>query len=148
MLRLTELLSPLLADQHAIRNIARGMQSHQSHVDVGDLTKALLFFCLFFVSVWGVARLVPGKERAAVCLNPGALFRALCRAHQLGRFDRSLLKQLARAHQLEQPALLFVEPARFDTEALGEAFRRQRDRIAGLRARLFAELADIEPAKQ
>lgn len=148
MLRLTELLSPLFADQHAIRNIARGMQSHQSHVDLGDLTKALLFFCLFFVSVWGVARLVPGKERAAVCLNPGALFRALCRAHQLGRSDRNLLRQLARAHHLEQPALLFVEPGHFDTEVLGEAFRKQHDHLTELRARLFAGLADIDSARQ
>lgn len=141
-MRFSELLQPLLADQHAIRNIARGMQSRQAQVDVGDLTTALLIFCLFFVSVWGLSRLVSRKERAASCLDPRALFRALCGAHQLSRSDRQLLRQLAHAHALNQPALLFVEPERFDTAELGEAWQKQRERLAELRSRLFAGLVD------
>ena len=133
-------LEPLLADQHAIRNIARGMQSRQAQVDVGDLTSALLIFCLFFVSVWGVSRLVGRKERAVSCLDPRALFRALCRAHQLGRSDRQLLKQLALRHELAQPAMLFVQPDRFDVAELGEAWQKHRQRLAELRCRLFAGL--------
>lgn len=141
-MRFSDFLPPLLADQHAIRNIARGMQSRQAQVDVGDLTTALLIFCLFFVSVWGISRLVSRKERAASCLDPRALFRALCRAHQLRRSECQLLRQLAHAHALNQPALLFVEPDRFDAAELGEAWHKQRERLAELRSRLFVGLGD------
>ncbi|HEX7450607.1 MAG TPA: hypothetical protein VF306_23805 [Pirellulales bacterium] len=135
-----QLLLALLADQHAIRNIARGMQSRQAQVDVGGLTSALLIFCLFFVSVWGVSRLVGRKERAVSCLDPRALFRELCRTHQLSRSDRQLLRHLALEYKLAQPSLLFVEPDRFDVAELGEAWQKHRQRLDELRCRLFAGL--------
>ncbi|HEX5444199.1 MAG TPA: hypothetical protein VFW87_10240 [Pirellulales bacterium] len=143
-----QLLLALLADQHAIRNIARGMQSRQAQVDVGDLTSALLIFCLFFVSVWGISRLVARKERAVSCLDPRALFRALCRAHQLNRPDRQLLKQLALEHRLAQPSLLFIEPDCFDVEELGEAWQKHRQRLTELRTRLFAGLGQRADSKR
>ena len=42
--------------------------------------------------------------------NPKSLFFDLCRSHQLSRAERALLTQAAELKQLEQPALMFVDP--------------------------------------
>ena len=48
------------------------------------------------------------------CNDGMKLFLELCRAHQLDRASRRLLQRLANAHGLSQPAVLFVEPERYD----------------------------------
>jgi hypothetical protein len=128
----------LLADSQAIRNIARGVQAKQSRLDVGGMLTAVLIFCVFFVGVWLVSRLMSRHDRAISYRSPRSLFRALCRAHQLGRAERQLLRRLAREHRLSQPALVFVEPERFNAEALSSAWRNEQARLRALRERLFA----------
>ncbi len=46
------------------------------------------------------------------------LFRELCAMHGLGRASRRLLKRLAEARGLTNPAMLFVEPQYFDARSL------------------------------
>lgn len=129
----------LFADTQAIRNIARGVQAKQSQLDIGGMLTAVLIFCLFFVGVWVVSRLMSRHDRAASYHNPRLLFRALCRAHQLSRGECQLLRRLARSHRLNQPALVFVEAERFETEGLGAAWRDEQARLFALRDRLFAD---------
>jgi hypothetical protein len=65
------------------------------------------------------------------------LFRELCRAHRLSFGNRQLLKRLAAARSLSDPALLFVEPRHFDITHLPDQLRQSAEQIRRLRDRLF-----------
>ena len=76
--------------------------------------------------------------REAIGLNrPRALFSELCKAHELDRTSRRLLRSLASWHRLAAPARLFVEPERFDAASLGQPLRVRQAELERLRDRLF-----------
>ncbi|HVA46505.1 MAG TPA: hypothetical protein VNH11_09035 [Pirellulales bacterium] len=131
----------LFADQHAIRNVMRGMHHRQTDFDTSGLATALMIFCLFFVSVWGVARVFVKSESQSNNNSSQALFRELCRAHRLSWLDWWFLLRLARHHHLSEPALLFLEPQRFDPAACGDRWRSAAPRLRDLQLELFADLA-------
>jgi hypothetical protein len=70
--------------------------------------------------------------------SPWRLFVDLCSAHKLSLRQRRMLKQLARHHRLEQPAMLFVEPTWYSAEKVGQQWNRQFEDLDHLRQRLFA----------
>ena len=131
----------LLGDQHAIRNVMRGMHNRQAGIDTSGLTTALLIFCLFFVSVWGIARVFIKPERGFNQNNAKGLFRELCLAHRLNRSDWWLLSRLAHYHRLNDPAMLFLEPRWLDADLCGSTWQRQNTRLRELQLTLFAGLA-------
>ena len=141
------MLPQLLADQHAIRNVMRGMHHRQAEFDTNGLATALLFFCLFFVSVWGIARLFL-KPAGEAKNDLSALLAELCRAHQLGFREWWLLHRLARYHRLANPALLFLQPHHFDPAVCGEAWKSQAPRLRELQLKLFAGLASPYPGER
>lgn len=134
------LLPALFADQQAIRNVMRGMQGRQTGVDTSGLATALLIFCLFFVCVWGFARVFIKSENGKIQSSPQALFRELCRAHKLTRSDWWFLLRLARHHHLDNPVFLFLEPQRLDPATCGEAWKNHAPRLFELQRKLFAGL--------
>ena len=69
--------------------------------------------------------------------NPPELFRELCRAHELNWSTRRLLKRLAAEWELTSPALLFVEPERFNTARLPAEWREHAPQLEHLRKQLF-----------
>lgn len=129
----------LLADDSALRGIAGGFQGKQAEVDAAALLLALVIGIAGFVGLWALARWVTRQDRSDSYYHPEALFRSLCRAHQLGRRERRLLEELARWHELDQPAILFLAPERFDPEGLSGSLRQQTERLLAIRARLFTE---------
>jgi hypothetical protein len=138
----------ILADQHAIRNVMRGMHHRQEELDTSGLATALLFFCLFFVSVWGIARLLLGPAGGEAKNNPSRLLAELCRAHQLTFRDWWFLRRLAHHHRLGNPVLLFLQPHHFDPAVCGEAWKAQAPRLRELQLRLFAGLASPYPGER
>jgi hypothetical protein len=134
-------LWPLLADQQAIRNVMRGMHHRQAEIDTSGLATALLFFCLFFVSVWGIARLFIRPDHGEAKNSSARLFRDLCRAHELTLLDWWFLRRLAHYHRLANPVLLFVQPQHFDPVVCGEAWHEDKPRLRELQLKLFAGLA-------
>jgi hypothetical protein len=134
-------LPALFADQHAIRNVLRGMQNRPDTVDTGGLATALLIFCLFFVSVWGIARVFIKPETGSNQKSASALLRELCRGHGLSRTDWWLLTRLAHYHGLTDPAIVFLEPRWLDPDLCGSAWQRQAGRLRRLQLTLFAGLA-------
>jgi hypothetical protein len=70
--------------------------------------------------------------------SPWRLFADLCSTHKLTGRQRRMLKRLAREHELDQPAMLFVEPTWYSAEKVGPGWRRQVEELDGLRQRLFA----------
>lgn len=69
--------------------------------------------------------------------SPWLLFQDLCTAHELSYAERAMAKQLARDLRLEQPGLLFVEPAFWEGERLPPALASQLASVEKLRKRLF-----------
>lgn len=142
------LLPALFADQHAMRNVMRGMHGRQAGIDTGGLATALMIFCLFFVCAWGFARVFIKPENGSIPSSPQALFRELCRAHGLSRGNWWLLWRLARYHRLGDPALLFLEPRWLEPAVCGEAWKGHEPRLRELRLMLFAGLASPHPGER
>ena len=71
--------------------------------------------------------------------SPKALFDGLCCTHGLDRTARALLWQVARLHNLTQPARLFTEPQWLDPARLQRSLGSRAAEAAALHARLFAE---------
>ncbi len=70
--------------------------------------------------------------------GPRRLFLQLCREHQLSVSECWLLWRLAKANQLRQPAVVFVDASQFDVASLPKRFQREQQRLGRLRDRLFA----------
>ena len=86
--------------------------------------------------IWLATRLLRARKRRNTNCA-WRLFKDLCAAHALSYRDRQLLTQLAHEHRLEQPALLFVEPAWWEADKLGRSWQRSLAEIHALRDRLF-----------
>jgi hypothetical protein len=69
--------------------------------------------------------------------SPRRLFRDLCRAHRLPYRSRRLLRRLAAARGIAEPARLFVDASCFDTANLPEKLTPAADDVRLLRHRLF-----------
>jgi hypothetical protein len=70
-----------------------------------------------------------------------ALFRDLCKAHQLDRGERALLSALVRAHKLGDPTLIFVQPERLHEESVPKKLQHKVVEIAKLRVQIFGSAA-------
>jgi hypothetical protein len=90
------------------------------------------------VSLLLVGRYYRRFERLKSYDSPPELFRELCRVHQLDWSTRRLLKRLAVEWEMTSPALLFVEPERFNVSRLPTEWRENAARLEQLRERLFA----------
>jgi len=88
------------------------------------------------VGAWAVARFFNLRDKNGY-RSARALFRELCRAHQLKFRSRLLLQSLAKAHGLQQPSLLFVEPDRFDSEQIPGRLARRRHNLEQIRDQIF-----------
>jgi hypothetical protein len=69
--------------------------------------------------------------------SPRRLFRELCRRHCLPLASRRLLKRLAAAHGVSDPAILFVNSTHFDAASLPVSLAPMADQIRTLRNQLF-----------
>jgi hypothetical protein len=69
--------------------------------------------------------------------SPRLLFWELCRAHKLPLASRRLLKRLAAAHGVSDPAILFVNSTHFDPASLPANLQPAADQIRTLRNQLF-----------
>jgi hypothetical protein len=91
-----------------------------------------IIVCLWAITTYFSA----DKERTTN--SPQRLFTDLCSAHKLSRRERHLLKWLANAHRLDQPAMLFIEPSWYSAEKLGPTRNRYGDELDRLRQQIFA----------
>jgi len=89
------------------------------------------------IVAWIILRIIRARERR-ITNSPWQLFKDLTAAHELNHRERNLLTRLAQQFRLEQPAVLFVEPAWWEADRLGQAWSRRLPEIEKLRRRLFA----------
>lgn len=86
-------------------------------------------------AIWLAIRCATDGERRGY-RSPRQLFRELCQAHQLDRHSRVLLARLAAAHRIA-PAVLFLNPERFDASQLDPTWSAQRTDLERLRDTIF-----------
>ncbi|HUG66153.1 MAG TPA: hypothetical protein VMM76_00270 [Pirellulaceae bacterium] len=127
----------LLAGQAQYIQMGRRFRRGGGGVAWTDLLIPIAVIGVVAAIAWLVTRYVKYREQRKAD-SPHELFAELCRAHGLDRASQRLLRRLAKAHRLQSPAQLFVEPARFDLEILGKAFEARRAQTAALRSKLFA----------
>ena len=127
----------VLADATRWRSMGSRLRGSRARFDTGDLLLGLLLLVAVLAGVLVLSRLVARQERHRRHNNPRSLFRGLCRAHGLDRPSRRLLAQLARSGRLAHPAVLFLEPHRFEAHALGPNLRAKQADLEALRDRIF-----------
>lgn len=88
-----------------------GISSGQWMIVIGVVALALLAGM-----VWRVAK--RRSTRTFSADSSAKLFRELCAAHGLRRASCRLLKRLAEARDVANPAMLFIEPQHFDAKSL------------------------------
>lgn len=128
---------PLLARTHDLRSMSEGFRS----VGIGDkafetmlVTGGLLAVCLTLIFI---GRYFRRFERLKSYNNLPELFRELCRVHRLDWSSRRLLKRLAAEWEMTSPALLFVEPERFNVARLPADWQQDANQLERIRQQLF-----------
>ncbi len=136
----------VLAQQSRWRSLGRGVRGKSSNFDTGDIVIALSVLAGIAVAIWLLANLLDRNDRRRRYNRPRALFRDLCRVHDLNYGRRRLLRQIARWQRLRQPARLFLEPERFEPGNLSPRLRLRTEQVTALRDKLFAVVPDaVEP---
>jgi hypothetical protein len=128
----------LLADRGMFRDMGSGFRDKKEHLGGFDLLTWVLLVAGVFVLIAFIASIVARRDKRRLYNSPRALFRELCRAHQLDGPSCRLLRRLARRQRLAQPARLFLEPRWFDPADAGPELESQRAELAELCKRLFA----------
>lgn len=135
----------LLAQGGRLDGLRKGFEGRR--FDFGDVLTAVLILGGIGLAVWVLSYLLSLRERRRGYSSPLGLFLSLCKAHRLRWSQRWLLWRLARSQRLRDPALLFVEPERFQPASLGPTLRSRSDELAQLRGRLFAEPKQQSPRR-
>jgi hypothetical protein len=129
----------LLASRSVIfRELGNGFREKREAFAPSDLLWWALA-AIFILAAFGVlAKILSSQDKRRLYNSPAALFRELCKAHQLDRGSRVLLKQIAQTQRLSVPARLFLEVERFDAAKFEPSLRTQQAAIEQLRQKLFA----------
>lgn len=98
---------------------------------------AALALLIAMALIW--RRMARRSAREYSCDSRGRLFRELCGAHRLSRASRRLLKRLASARGVANPAMLFIEPAYLDATNLPAQLRSSTAELQMLREALFGD---------
>ncbi len=125
------------ARTHDLRGMSEGFRSvgfEDKALETLLVTGGLLLVCLALLLIGRYARRF---ERLKSYDSPPELFRELCRVHRLDWASRRLLKRLATEWELTSPALLFVEPERFNIARLPNDWQKHAQQLDRVRRRLF-----------
>jgi len=128
----------LVGQADRLQSMGNRFRGRSAEFNSDDLVTGLILVAAVALAVFILARLRARQEKRGTYNNPWALFRELCKAHQLDRASCRLLRELARSQRLDQPARLFLEPERYEPSQLSpqlakqvEALRELRDRLIG-----------------
>jgi hypothetical protein len=113
---------------------ARGRFDHpRPAYDSGEILTVLTLLALLVTVILLLVRLRSSFQTD----SKRGLFSDLCRAHRLKASSRRLLKRLAAARGLTNPAALFVEPGHFAPNNLPQALQYAGKELQLLREKLF-----------
>jgi hypothetical protein len=128
----------LLAERNTFRDMGGGFRDKRDNFDPTDLLIWLGIVAGVLIVMAVVAHIVARRDKGELFNSPWSLFRALCHAHGLKRFERRLLRQIARYQRLGQPAQVFLEPECYNPVNLSPGLRSQQTAIDRLRDQIFS----------
>ncbi|HEY5315118.1 MAG TPA: hypothetical protein VIK18_21480 [Pirellulales bacterium] len=128
----------LLADFEVVKSMSNRFHGKQAQLHTSDLLVGLGLLIIVAVAAWALSRLTRRGGDQPHHHNARSLFCELCRAHGIDRAGRSLLQKMAQSLDLS-PAQLFLEPDRWQPEALDPLLAPYHEECRALYARLFAE---------
>jgi hypothetical protein len=127
----------VLADSARWESMGSGFRGRSARLDRDDLITGVLLLVGVCVAIAVLKKLLDRHERRRGYNSPRALFRALCKAHELDGASRRLLRQMASCQGLQHRSRLFLEPDRFDVGRLGPPLQARGEEVMALRDRLF-----------
>ncbi len=130
----------LFARTRDLREMSEGFRSVGYEDKAFETLVAGAIILAICVTLLLVGRYFRRFERLKSYDSPPELFRELCRVHRIDWADRRLLKRLAAEWEMTSPALLFIEPERFNAARLPEHWQEKSRRLEELRDRLFGAL--------
>jgi len=130
----------LLARTRDLRDMSEGFRSVGYEDKAFETFVAAAIIITISVTLILVGRYFRRFERLKSYDSPPELFRELCRVHRIDWADRRLLKRLASEWEMTSPALLFIEPERFNAARLPEHWQENSRQLEELRHRLFGAM--------
>ena len=131
-------ISPLFADPRLLK-FQNSFQAREITVDSGQILIGLAILTIVILVLWIGSRAMERRARRGHFDSSLGLFLSLAKAHKLGWSERWLLWQLARCHQMKEPARLFLEPERFDSSNLTGSLLAKQNQLKLISRRIFAE---------
>jgi hypothetical protein len=123
-----------------LRDMSEGFRSVGYEDKAFETFVAAAIIVTICVTLILVGRYFRRFERLKTYDSPPELFRELCRVHRIDWADRRLLKRLAAEWEMTSPALLFIEPERFNAARLPEHWQENARQLEQLRHHLFGAL--------
>ena len=130
----------LLARTRELRSMSEGFRSvgfEDKAFETLVVTGVLIAICLTLLLI---GRHFRRFERLKSYNSTPELFRELCRVHRLDWSSRRLLRRLAAEWEMTSPALLFIEPERFNAARLPEDWQQNAQQLERIRRQLFETL--------
>ena len=119
------------------QHLGDGLHRGRGRTDLVDMWPLAVVLAVAAIVVTVIVKLRKRNDMSQPCNDPDKLFRELSLAHHLDHGRQKLLRQLAEAFQVHQPAEVFLQPALFQVEQLPEHLRDQSESIEELRKQLF-----------
>jgi len=137
---------PLLATRNTelFRSMGSGFRQKQENFNPAEFVFWMLVVVGGFCALGLLSRLLNRRGKRRLYNSPRALFRALCRRHELDASSRRLLRNLAAHHRLSMPAQIFLLPDCFLPEGLSPALQAHAAQLAVLRQQLFGAQHDSD----
>lgn len=136
MTALLSLLSLPLAQSARAERFVNAFKQGNANIPWEQMVLPTVIVILCAVGFFAVRLLLTARRRTPIA-SDRALFRELCRAHQLDRAATRALSQLVRRAELASSASIFVRPELFGDCALA-ADARHAVALKRLAERLFA----------
>jgi hypothetical protein len=130
--------APLFADPRLLK-FGNSFKAQETSVDSTQILLGLTCLAIAITILWYISRAMERRDRRGHFDSSLGLFLNLGKAHNLSWPQRWLLWQLARCHQLDEPARLFLEPEHFNSANLSDSLRAKHDQLKLISRRIFAE---------
>lgn len=132
-------LWPLAAEKGLFQRLGDKFRFENAQLDSSDLLVAIVVIGVGMATVWVLATYMRRSERPKTLDNPKKLFQELCKLHRLERHESALLRAVAEAVPLENPAMLFVDPGLLDAAILDARWVDESADLARYRELFFSD---------
>lgn len=136
----------MMASLNPLDVMGRNFRGEHAELHSSDFIGMAVLLTVVAATCYILWRFLAREESDKPYYKPRRLFRELCDVHQLDTATRALLSDLARAHGMSQPAMLFLQRERFHTDRLSADWKSRKKQLDALAIQLFATPPADPPA--